>query len=233
MRFDPEKSDHDNMGLEHARKFLEPIKARFPSISLADLWTFVGKVSVEEMGGPRIAWKPGRVDFDPKQIEKDPVLRAKIPPHGRLPKAHLGTSHLRQVWFRMGFGDREIVALVGSHSVGRCHEERSGFTGPWTLTPTRFNNQFFIELLKNTWVPKKWTGAFQMTDPTDRLMMLPTDMAFLYDPAFRSVVEEYANDNDLFFTDFAAAFARLLELGVPRSASNPGPFIPNGPAPLS
>lgn len=49
-------------------------------------------------------------------------------------------------------------------------------------------------------------------------MMLPADMAFRTDPEFRKIVEEYANDKETFFNDFAAAFGKLLELGVPRSS---------------
>jgi hypothetical protein len=33
----------------------------------------------------------------------------------------------------MGFNDREIVALLGAHALGRCHEDRSGYWGPWTF----------------------------------------------------------------------------------------------------
>lgn len=50
-------------GLEHARLFLEPIKEEFPWITYSDLWTLAGCVAIEEMGGPKIKWKPGRTDF--------------------------------------------------------------------------------------------------------------------------------------------------------------------------
>jgi hypothetical protein len=33
----------------------------------------------------------------------------------------------------MGFDDREMVALIGAHALGRCHTDRSGFDGPWNL----------------------------------------------------------------------------------------------------
>ena len=42
-------------------------------------------------------------------------------PDGRLPDASKGAQHLRDVFFRMGFNDQEIVALSGSHTlVCRC-----------------------------------------------------------------------------------------------------------------
>ncbi|KAJ1500475.1 hypothetical protein HMI55_003872 [Coelomomyces lativittatus] len=59
MRFAPESSDSANAGLEHARKFLEPIKQKYPWISYADLWTLAGAVAIEAMGGPKIPWSAG------------------------------------------------------------------------------------------------------------------------------------------------------------------------------
>lgn len=53
---------------------------------------------------------------------------------------------LRQVFGRMGFGDREIVALSGAHALGRCHATASGYVGPWTPSPTTFNNLYFVLL---------------------------------------------------------------------------------------
>jgi len=58
-------------------------------------------------------------------------------------------------------------------------------------------------------------GPEQYEDPTGELMMLPADLAFLQDPAFRKHVNAYAKDEALFFRDFASAFSKLLELGVP------------------
>ena len=50
-RFSPECDHGANAGLAKARALLEPIKAKFPWITYADLWTLAGAVSVEAMGG--------------------------------------------------------------------------------------------------------------------------------------------------------------------------------------
>ena len=50
-RFHPECVHGANAGLAKAREVLEPIKARFPWISYADLWTLGGVVAIESMGG--------------------------------------------------------------------------------------------------------------------------------------------------------------------------------------
>ncbi|KAJ3363752.1 cytochrome c peroxidase [Allomyces arbusculus] len=212
MRFKPEATDGANAGLEHARAFLEPIKAKHPWISYADLWTLAGVTAVEAMGGPKVPWTPGRTDKTEATVKA-----TDIPPNGRLPDAAQGASHVRDVFYRMGFNDREIVALLGAHSIGRCHTDRSGYEGPWTYTPTRFSNQYFKLLLSLKWKERKWDGPKQFADEDDELVMLPAEMAFLFDPEFKQYVELYAKDKDVFYADFAAAFGKLLELGVKRA----------------
>ena len=191
---------------------MEPIKKKYPEISYADLWTLAGVVAIESMGGPKVSWKPGRTD------KKKETLRATdVPENGRLPDASQGADHIRKIFNRMGFNDREIVALSGAHSLGRCHTDRSGYTGAWSYTPTRFSNQYFILLIKEKWTKKKWNGPEQYENSDGELMMLPTDMALLSDKEFAKYVTLYAKDKDAFFADFSSAFAKLLELGVVRS----------------
>lgn len=62
---------------------------------------------------------------------------------------------------------------------------------------------------------KPWQGPAQYESKDGALMMLPSDMALLEDKAFRPYVELYAKDEEAFFKDFSAAFAKLTELGVP------------------
>jgi catalase (peroxidase I) len=73
----------------------------------------------------------------------------------RLPDAAKGAPHLREVFGRMGFNDREIVALSGAHTVGQAHTDRSGYEGPWTPASTKFDNTYYTTLLETDWVPHK------------------------------------------------------------------------------
>ena len=50
-------------------------------------------------------------------------------------------GHIRDIFGRMGFNDEEMVALIGAHAVGRCHENASGYWGPWTFAETTFSNE--------------------------------------------------------------------------------------------
>jgi cytochrome c peroxidase len=205
MRFSPESAHGANAGLAVARDLLEDIKKKHPGISYADLWSLAGVVAIDQMGGPTINWRPGRIDK---------ADSSHCTPDGRLPDAGKGPAHIREVFYRMGLTDREIVALLGAHAVGRCHTDRSGFSGPWTNSPTVFSNDFFVQLVNNTWTKKKWTGPEQFEDPSGKLMMLPADLALIQDPEFKKYVVEYANDEAKFFKDFASAFQKLEEFGV-------------------
>lgn len=149
MRFSPECDWGANAGLKLAREFLEPLKAKYPHVSYADLWTLAGVVAIENMGGPKIPWRHGRTDAtEPTRV-----------PDGRLPAADSGSrqkdaAHIREVFGRQGFTDREMVALIGCHAVGRCHTDASGYWGPWTNAETTFSNDYFRLLLEESWTLK-------------------------------------------------------------------------------
>merc|ERR1719277_1205067 len=222
MRFDPEISWGANAGLGYAQTLLEPIKKKFPQVSYSDLWIFAACVAIEEMGGPKIPFTPGRVD---KASGKEcPLWEGATHKDGRLPGADFGApdktaAHLRYIFNRMGFNDREIVALSGAHGLGACHTDRSGYWGPWTRVPTTVSNEYYRELLENKWTiktthkGKPWTGPMQYEDPTGDLMMLPSDIVLIEDKEFRQFVQLYSKDSDVFLKDFGAAVGKLFNLG--------------------
>jgi catalase (peroxidase I) len=218
MRFAPESGDDANAGLNISRAMLVPVCKAHPEVSIADIWCLAGCVAIEIMGGPAIPFKFGR---------SDAASGASCPVVGRLPDANLGAQHLRDVFYRMGFSDQDIVALSGAHTLGRCHESRSGFDGPWTRTPLKFNNSYFSLLLGLDWKPRKWNGPLQYEAKSGDwdLMMLPTDMAIKQDAKFRVYAEKYASDSKAFFKDFATAFGKLIALGCPEKCQ-PGYRMP-------
>lgn len=215
IRFKEELKHGGNAGLDTAVAWLEPIKKANPSISYADLYTLGGVVAIKTLGGPDVPWRAGRVDsMNPKDVTPD----------GRLPGADNGSydkdaSHIRTVFNRMGFNDKEIVALSGAHALGRCHANASGFVGPWTFTPTMFNNAYFQLLQDNEWEEgcikgEKCKNHQYRDKKTQTLMMLPTDIALIKDPKFKNYVSVFAKSQPVFFTEFSSAFSRMLELGT-------------------
>ncbi|KAF4635754.1 hypothetical protein G7Y89_g2335 [Cudoniella acicularis] len=191
MRYEAEGGDPANAGLQHARVFLEPVKAKHLWITYSDLWTLAGVVAIEEMGGPKIPWQPGRTDY---------VDDSKLPPRGRLPDAAKGSDHLR--WaavtaIDLALKGRGSTALPGSPisisaSCCRCNGKKKQL---------RNGMEQFVNYDEDT---------------ETELMMLPTDIALTQDKDFRQYVELYARDKDRFFEDFSKVFAKLMELGLVR-----------------
>ena len=91
--------------------------------------------------------------------------------------------------------------------------------GPWKYGENAFSNDYFVLLKEKKWTVKKthnggkWSGPMQYEADGGKLMMLPTDMVLLSDPAFKKWVDVYASSEEKFFSDFAKAFTKLTELG--------------------
>jgi cytochrome c peroxidase len=211
IRFKEELAHGGNAGLDKMVAKLEPVKTAFPAVSYADLYTLAGATALEA-AGVKVPWKAGR---------KDALSADAVTPDGRLPDASKGNDPKKtaaalrmDVFYRMGFNDQEIVALSGAHALGRCHPDASGYSGPWSPTPTILNNGYFNLLLAVPWTIKEWEGPMQFEDPSGKLMMLPSDMVLIQDKAFRPFVKMYAKDNALFVKDFTAAYTKLTELGT-------------------
>ncbi|KAL5213110.1 hypothetical protein ABZP36_023957 [Zizania latifolia] len=208
LRFDAELSHGANAGLINALKLIQPIKDKYPGITYADLFQLASATAIEEAGGPKIPMKYGRVDV---------TAAEQCPPEGRLPDAgpRVPADHLREVFYRMGLGDKEIVALSGAHTLGRSRPDRSGWGKPetkytkdgpgepggqsWTVEWLKFDNSYFKDIKEKR---------------DQDLLVLPTDAALFDDPSFKVYAEKYADDQEAFFKDYAGAHAKLSDLGA-------------------
>merc|ERR1719277_741192 len=192
-----------------AVELLKPISDKYcpDLISHADLWALAANVAIRVMGGPTVQTRFGRLDA---KSSAESVTSQE----GRLPDGDKGADHLRAIFHAKGFDDKAIVALSGAHTVGRCHVERSGFDGPWTEQPLKFDNSYFKELLTKTYTKETTSkGCPQHRHAASRTMMLESDMALLQDSSFEVHVQAYAKDQNAWFNDFTAAWKRLQEFG--------------------
>jgi hypothetical protein len=133
------QSDPANRGFERVPLELMQLRnsadgALFANMSNADLISLIGAVgaTTASRGGLAMVWRSGRTDF------VRPAQEASLcPMHGKLPDALLSDDDLfphartldaiRAKFQRQGFNDRELVALLGAHSLGGVHESLSGF----------------------------------------------------------------------------------------------------------
>lgn len=223
MRFEMERKDPENKGFEKALALVEKVHQKYPKITRADLHVLVGYVAFEVTGGPFIPFKTGRRDFSLEEAKENgfPFFGdGKFNPHGsRLPAADCGTCPLakkdgsiadleaptikavRSTFERMGFNDRETVALIVlGHQYGRCHPEVSGNEDPWyAFGPTHWNAYLHGMGYLSVYtmgehkfrprVTKKGKRQYSMNLGGGRFMMLISDMALLWDKAYKGVVE--------------------------------------------
>mmetsp|Transcript_24346 Transcript_24346/g.24064 ORF Transcript_24346/g.24064 Transcript_24346/m.24064 type:complete len:297 (-) Transcript_24346:109-999(-) len=203
IRFDAELKHEANAGLAKGRRFLEPIKAKYPGVSWADTIQLASACALKHCGGPDILpnMKFGRKDISGPE---------ECPPEGRLPSPDGAEDHLRKIFYRMGFNDQEIVALSGGHTIGRAFKDRSGtveeaagrgtqYTNgsevarldgkegigmkggrSWCRKWLKFDNEYFINIMED---------AKKDSDEDNGLLVLKTDNALVTDPFFREYVE--------------------------------------------
>jgi catalase-peroxidase len=177
---------------------------------------------------------------------------------------------VREVFGRMDWHGRELVALIGGgHTFGKAHGATtdspgktpaecpfapwagatgmkavtSGFEGPWTEEPTKWDNKYFQYLVDFDWEPvigpgghHQWhvKGTEGPTAPvadykinqTQRVMMLTTDVALKADQEYFQFVQEFASNATAFSEAFAKAWYQLVTRDVGPVERCLGPKVP-------
>jgi len=208
IRHEPESEWGSNKDVDLALARLEPVFNKYDGLSWADLIIIASTAALESMGALPMPFCPGRTDVTAEvAAEQSKNLDPEIYLDAETATAPL----LRESMKIMGFTDREMVVLNGGgHSIGQCHHFRSGFHGPWTPNPDKVSNEFFRVLLEREWVETTVQQSQKKQFQSGSLMMLFSDMVFRDDDSFRAIVEEYAQDNDLFLEDFRKAWIKLV-----------------------
>jgi len=227
LRFSAELAHGANAGLtKGVTVYLAPIHKRHPAVSWADLMQLASACAVKHAGGPTIPMRFGRVDVPSADC---------CPAAGRLPEAAApfpgapdAATHLRHVFYRMGFNDQEIVALSGAHTLGRAFAERSGQSKfgygnakgtQWTVDSAlaRADGKPGVGMPGGQSWTRKWlTFSNDIFQPSDdpALLRLATDSCLATDAGFRPHFLRYGADCAAFFADYARAHAKLSELGA-------------------
>jgi len=138
-------------------------------------------------------------------IDPDPVLLA---------------GEVREVFARMNMNDTETVALIGGgHAFGQAHVYTSGFSGPWTTTPTKWSNEYFQVLMQNKWETYSGPGGklqwrvSNAESPFRSVMRFTSDIALISDDAYKAIVGKFAREPDALDSAFAAAWLKLTTAG--------------------
>ncbi len=120
----------------------------------------------------------------------------------------------------------------------------SGLEGAWTVTPTKWSNNFFENLFKfdweltkspagaHQWRPKNGAGAGTVPDAHDPAkshapMMLTTDLALRMDPIYGPISKRFHENPDQFADAFARAWFKLTHRDMGPISQYLGPEVPS------
>lgn len=98
----------------------------------------------------------------------------------------------------MGLSPEEYVALMGSYTLGFANDENKTRNGRWCMNPYVFDNTYFQEVLLGS---------------DSKYLKTQADLKLLHDPTLREWVERYAQDQTLFFQNYAKAHVKVSEMG--------------------
>jgi catalase-peroxidase len=140
----------------------------------------------------------------------------------------------------------EEQGLGWSNSFGNGlggHTISSGLEVTWTTTPTRWSNNFFINLFgyeweltkspagAHQWKPKNNGGAGTVPDAHDSIKthqptMLTTDLSLRFDPAYEKISRRFLQYPDEFADAFARAWFKLTHRDMGPVSRYLGPLVP-------
>jgi catalase-peroxidase len=158
--------------------------------------------------------------------------------HGAAPASHVGPEPEAAGIEEQGLGWKNSF---GSGKGGDAIT--SGLEVIWTTTPTKWSNNFFINLLgyeweltkspagANQWKPKGDAGAGTVPDPQDPSRrrapsMLTTDIALRVDPTYEKISRRFLEHPDQFADAFARAWFKLTHRDMGPRARYLGPEVP-------
>jgi hypothetical protein len=136
---------------------------------------------------------------------------------------------------RFGMNIKEVVAIMGGHTVGRAQFAFSGFDGGWTSSQSSFSNAYYKGFANILWNNNNQSAVW--VDGGRANIMLTADVELVYNSAtngqgtcnmFQSFAatprcplqaqsnaafQAYANDMSQWFGNFSTAWPKMTEYG--------------------
>ncbi len=143
--------------------------------------------------------------------------------------------------------EQQGLGWANSFGTGRgAHTITSGLEGAWTTNPVRWDNNFFENLFEydweltkspagaHQWKPKNPEAAGTVPDAHDGAkrhapMMLTTDLALRFDPAYEKISRRFHKHPDQFAKAFAEAWYKLTHRDMGPIGRLLGPEVPAEP----
>ncbi|KAJ7550101.1 hypothetical protein O6H91_07G083200 [Diphasiastrum complanatum] len=200
---------------------IEQIKAKLESmcpntVSCADVLALAAREAIRQAGGPRFEIPTGRRDslnFSNSTI----VLQ-------NLPAPFFNLSQLLSSFNSKGLNTTDLVTL-SAHTVGLAH--CSSFSN--RLRPTvdpRFNKKFANSLIQSCpnssinvatgmdiLTPNKFDNKY-FRDLVNGMVLFDSDASLLNDSQTQAIVQDFADDNNVFRSNFTISFIKMSMIQV-------------------
>lgn len=193
-------------------------------VSCSDILALASRDLITMVGGPFYTVVFGRKDsLSSKASSIGPLS---------LPRPTMPISQLIQIFQSHGFSVRDMVALTGAHTIGfsHCKEFAGGIYNYSRSKPSdpSINPRFAqglrsackdysqnptISVFNDIMTPNKFDNSYYK-NIVRGLGLLASDRALYADGRTREIVDEFAKDQNAFFTAFAGAMQKLSLLGV-------------------
>lgn len=206
IRFSPQKDWPSNKGLDQVLDLLEPIKAKYDTLSYADLIVLAGTTALEQGASPplSIPFCGGRTDASNGEGTEELGPRSYM-------NVSVAISDNTKV---MGLTPRERVALAGilrSPSLQRA----AGYTDSWNAggSPSKLTHDYFKVLMDNAWEPTKSAAGvdeYRAVASKPQRFMTPSDEGIRTTPEFAAAAREFAANELRFLQALAAAWVRIM-----------------------
>jgi hypothetical protein len=228
IRFKENIGFSKNNGLSDKVDYVNGLVKNYPCITFADATIFAGVILTEAAGGPAVAFMPGRKDASSGPINP--------PMASRLPDGTFTSSGVMYYYTQLGLTDREMAAANGGgHSFGAASPENSGWNGSFTAAGSDFpspKNLYFVQSFEENWIPQVTKSPvitsirvqYILTDKQGEpvldsdgqyIIRIPSDVAILLDGrAPTAWAYSYAQDENLFMTDYGRVLQRLSQVGA-------------------
>ncbi|MBW7857696.1 MAG: 2Fe-2S iron-sulfur cluster binding domain-containing protein [Leptonema sp. (in: Bacteria)] len=160
----------------------------YSNISVNELIYLAGAVAVEITGGPYISIELPipNTSIETNQIEsREPKLPG-------IPTENESFNDIYIRFKKANLDRKDMVALMGAHTLGQAHGRY------FTENPYRFDNEFFKRLLRD--------------DLSMTYAVLASDREVLKDSKSAQYIEQYADDQEVFFNDFRAAYLKMIQI---------------------
>ncbi|CAM9318548.1 unnamed protein product [Choristocarpus tenellus] len=203
IRFSPSKDWEENVAMDKVLEVLGTVREKMhKNISWSDLIVLAGQVALEEAGAPLPDFCVGRSDAE-EGVGSVPQPRMDYP------NIIIAVRDRMQM---MGLTARQMVALAGRLR-SPSQQARLGWRGSYTTDPSMLTNDLYVKLLTETWEPVDADAEFSDTEYKavgKDIYLTPSDLALIWDPEFRAIVEEYAMHEEVFLYEFGNAWNVLV-----------------------